>query len=111
MKAQCRQEYRERIPIEGKFCQGKNGYRLNKIRAKRADTSVAWTNSIFLVMSLLLLVRVFSPEESFCQNSIFGDKKGHARRNPVCTCQPSHLKQEFLLGSVNLIAEFLINPK
>ena len=59
LKAQRRQEYRERIPIEGKFGQGKYGYRLNNIRAKRADTSAAWINSIFLVMNLLILVRVF----------------------------------------------------
>ena len=59
LKAQRRQEYRERIPIEGKFGQGTYGYRLNNIRAKRADTSVAWINSIFLVMNLLILVRVF----------------------------------------------------
>jgi len=60
LKVQRRQEYRERIPIEGKFGQGKHGYRLNDIRAKRADTAVAWINSIFLViMNLLILVRVF----------------------------------------------------
>ena len=59
LKAQRRQEYRERIPIEGKFGQGKYGYRLNNIRAKRADTSVESINSIFLVMNLLILVRVF----------------------------------------------------
>ena len=59
LKAQRRQEYRERIPIEGKFGQGKFGYRLNNIRAKRADTSAAWINSIFLVMNLLILVQVF----------------------------------------------------
>jgi IS5 family transposase len=59
LKAQRRQEYRERIPIEGKFGQGKYGYRLNNIRARRADTSVAWINSIFLVMNLLVLVQVF----------------------------------------------------
>lgn len=58
-KAQRQQEYRERIPIEGKFGQGKNGYRLNYIRAKRADTSVAWINSIFLVMNLLVLLKFF----------------------------------------------------
>ena len=59
LKAQRREEYRQRIPIEGKFGQGKNGYRLNYIRAKRADTSVAWINSIFLVMNLALLLKVF----------------------------------------------------
>jgi len=59
LKAQRQQDYRARIPIEGKFGQGKNGYRLNYIRAKRADTSWAWINRIFLVMNLLILLRVF----------------------------------------------------
>jgi hypothetical protein len=58
LKAQRREEYLQRIPIEGKFGQGKNGYRLNYIRAKRADTSFAWINSIFLVMNLLILLRI-----------------------------------------------------
>ena len=57
--SQRREEYLQRIPIEGKFGQGKNGYRLNAIRAKRADTSAAWINSIFLVMNLLILLKVF----------------------------------------------------
>ena len=59
LKAQQREEYLQRIPIEGKFGQGKNGYNLNYIRARRADTSVAWINSIFLVMNLLILLRIF----------------------------------------------------
>ena len=59
LSAQRREAYRQRIPIEGKFGQGKNGYRLNYIRAKRADTSAAWINSIFMVMNLLILLRVF----------------------------------------------------
>ncbi len=59
LQAQRREDYRQRIPIEGKFGQGKNGYRLNCIRAKRADTSAAWINSIFLVMNLLILLRIF----------------------------------------------------
>ncbi len=59
LKAQRREEYLQRIPIEGKFGQGKNGYGLNYIRAKRADTSEAWINSIFLVMNLLILWRIF----------------------------------------------------
>lgn len=58
-KAQRRQDYLQCIPIEGKFGQGKNGYRLNYIRAKRANTSFAWINSIFLVMNLLILERIF----------------------------------------------------
>ena len=48
-RRQRRKDALERIPIEGKFGQGKNGYRLNYIRAKRQKTSEAWINSIFLV--------------------------------------------------------------
>ena len=59
LKKQRREDYLQRIPIEGKFGQGKNGYQLGYIRAKRADTSGAWINSIFLVMNLLVLLEVF----------------------------------------------------
>lgn len=55
-RRQRQQDYRERIPIEGKFGQGKNGYNLNYIRAKTAETSEAWIRSIFLVMNLLVLI-------------------------------------------------------
>lgn len=40
LKAQRRQEYRDRIPIEGKFGQGKYGYRFNNIRAKQVLLAV-----------------------------------------------------------------------
>jgi len=53
------EEYRQRIPIEGKFGQGKNGYRLNYIRAKSSATSEAWIKSIFLVMNLMVLAKSF----------------------------------------------------
>lgn len=52
-----RQDALERIPIEGKFGQGKNGYRLNYIRARTAATSEAWIRAIFLVMNLMVLLR------------------------------------------------------
>ena len=58
-KQQRHEDYTQRIPIEGKFGQGKNGYGLNKIKAKTASTSYAWINSIFFVMNLLVLARVF----------------------------------------------------
>ncbi len=57
-KQQRRQDALDRIPVEGKFGQGKNGYRLNYIRAKTLKTSEAWINSIFLVMNLMVLFRV-----------------------------------------------------
>jgi hypothetical protein len=59
LKQQRLEEYRQRIPIEGKFGQGKNGYRLDYIRAKTARTSEAWINSIFLVMNLIVLAKAF----------------------------------------------------
>jgi len=67
LQAKRRVDYLQRIPIEGKFGQGKNGYRLNYIRAKRADTSIAWINSIFLVMNLLILERIFF---ALCKNCL-----------------------------------------
>jgi len=54
---QLKRDNRERIPIEGKFGQGKNGYRLNYVRAKCQRTSEAWINSIFLVMNLMVLFK------------------------------------------------------
>jgi len=52
-------DYRQRIPIEGKLGQGKNGYNLNYIQAKTQRTSEAWIRSIFLVMNLRVLARHF----------------------------------------------------
>jgi hypothetical protein len=59
LQPQRHEEYRQRIPIEGKIGQCKDGYRRNYIRAKRADTSGAWINSTFLVMNLQILLRIF----------------------------------------------------
>jgi hypothetical protein len=56
-KQQRRLDALNRIPIEGKFGQGKNGYGLSYIRAKTQKTSEAWINSIFLVMNLMVLLR------------------------------------------------------
>ncbi len=58
-KAQRRHDALERIPIERKFGQGKNGYRLNSIRPRTMRTAEAWIRSIFLVMNLLILSRIF----------------------------------------------------
>ena len=58
-KSQRREDYRQRIPVEGKFGQGKRVYDLGYIKTKRADTSAAYINSIFLVMNLLVLLRIF----------------------------------------------------
>lgn len=56
-KKRRKKEYRERIPIEGKFGQGKNGYRLNYIRAKTKATSESWVSCIFFVMNIVKLAK------------------------------------------------------
>ena len=71
-KAQRKKDARERIPIEGKFGQGKNGYRLNYIRARTMKTAEAWIRSIFLVMNLLILSRIFHALKEFSLKFIFG---------------------------------------
>jgi len=61
IKRQRRADERNRIPIEGKFGQGKNGYRLNQIRVRLASTSESWVRSIFLVMNLMALLSFLLP--------------------------------------------------
>ncbi len=106
LKAQRRQEYRERIPIEGKFGQGKYGYRLNNIRARRADTSIAWINAIFLVMNLLVLMQVFLRFKKFilkmmCQVTNFSILR---KIDPAC-CRQSISKRNYcLLGQAALMS-------
>ena len=45
----------ERNPIEGKFGQAKNGYGMNRIRARLNTTSRSWIASIILVLNLVKL--------------------------------------------------------
>lgn len=58
VNAQRRADARARIPIEGKFGQGKGAYGLAKIAARRPDTSDAWIRAIFLVINLIALARL-----------------------------------------------------
>lgn len=75
-KAQRKQDALERIPIEGKFGQGKNSYRLNCIRAKTAKTSGTWIKAIFLVMKLAGSAQEFVCPKNRCHKiqilTIFG---------------------------------------
>jgi len=48
-----KKEAAERNHIEGKFGQGKNGYNLNKVRARLKETSELWVSCIFFVMNLI----------------------------------------------------------
>ena len=52
-KRKKKKEAAERNHIEAKFGQGKNGYRLNEIRARLKDTSESWISCIFFVMNLI----------------------------------------------------------
>jgi hypothetical protein len=52
-KTKQKKEAAQRNHIEGKFGQAKNGYNLNKIRAKLQDTSQSWVSCIFFVMNLI----------------------------------------------------------
>jgi len=44
--------------VKGKFGQGKNGYELNEIRARRKDTSESWISAILFVMKLTKLLKL-----------------------------------------------------
>ena len=59
VKEQLRRDERYRIPIEGKFGQGKRRFSLNKIMSKLASTSEATIGIIFLVMNLEKLLQAF----------------------------------------------------
>jgi hypothetical protein len=93
LKAQRRAEYLQRIPIEGKFGQGKNGYDLNYIRAKRPDTSYAWINTIFLVMNLQILLRIFFALLKQAAVAVWlplmqvGKRLMNGYRQILCTCR------------------------
>jgi hypothetical protein len=62
-KRKQRKERNQRNLIEGKFGQGKNGYNLNCIRARRQDTSESWISAIFFIMNLITLGKI--AEKSF----------------------------------------------
>ncbi|MEB2776915.1 transposase [Algoriphagus sp. D3-2-R+10] len=48
----------ERNPVEGKFGQAKNGYGMNRIRARLKNTSQSWIASIILVLNLVKLAGI-----------------------------------------------------
>jgi len=52
-KRKRKQEAAERNHIEGKFGQAKNGYNLNRVRAKLKSTSESWIASVFFIMNLI----------------------------------------------------------
>ncbi|MFO7826481.1 MAG: hypothetical protein R6V72_21275 [Cyclobacterium sp.] len=55
----------ERNPIAGKFGLTKNGYGMNRIRARLKNTSQSWIASIILVLNLVKLAGMALPCLSF----------------------------------------------
>jgi len=64
-KRKLKKERNQRNHIEAKFGQGKNGYRLNQIRAKRSDTSKAWISAILFIMNLEKLFKTAEKQVAF----------------------------------------------
>lgn len=60
IKRKRKAEATQRNQIEGKFGQGKNGYNLNKIRARLNKTSESWIACIFFVMNLIHYQKIVS---------------------------------------------------
>ncbi len=54
-KRKLQKEMAGRNEIEGKFGQGKNGYGLQKIKARMKETSESWIMSIYFIMNLVKL--------------------------------------------------------
>lgn len=57
-KRKRRRERNCRNHVEGKIGQGKNGYELGRIRARRSDTSQSWVAAIVLVMNLVRWLKI-----------------------------------------------------
>jgi len=57
-KRKQRKERNMRNHIEGKFGQAKNAYELNRIRARRADTSQSWIACIVVALNLVRWVKI-----------------------------------------------------
>jgi hypothetical protein len=69
-KYKTRKEQNMRNHVEGKFGQGKNGYNLNQIRAKRRDTSESWISAMLFVMNLTKLMKVSVEYSKFLAQTI-----------------------------------------
>jgi hypothetical protein len=68
-KYKTRKEQNMRNHVEGKFGQGKNGYDLNRIRARRQDTSESWISAILFVMNLTKLMKVTAENGKYLAHS------------------------------------------
>jgi len=88
-KRKTRKEAVERNQIEGKFGQGKNGYKLDEIRARLKETSESWVACIFFVMNLIHY------EKTYLFGSIFRWLNGVIEQISFLLCMPE-LKTELI---------------
>ena len=65
-----KKEQNMRNHVEAKFCQGKNGYNLNCIRARRRDNSESRISAILFVMNPTRLMKVAMESGNFCAHFI-----------------------------------------
>ena len=70
-KQKRKKEAAQRNHVEGKFGQGKNGYNLNKIRAKLKATSESWIAAIFFVMNLINYQKIKLSGHIFSSSGLF----------------------------------------
>jgi hypothetical protein len=76
-KYKTRKEQNMRNHVEGKFGQGKNGYNLNQIRARRQDTSESWISAILFVMNLTKLMQVAVKHGNFLALFVLSLMRGY----------------------------------
>lgn len=89
LRKQTRQDELDRIPIEGKFGQGKRRFSLSKIMCKLADTSATAIAIAFLVMNLeKWLSAVLFYLFSWLDIGFLGPICRHRSRNTVLFCSP-----------------------
>ena len=53
-RKQDQKHHNSRNQVEGKFGQGKNGYELNEIKTRYANTSATWIAAVYFIMNILV---------------------------------------------------------
>ena len=84
-----KQDEKDRIPVEGKFGNAKRKYGLNRIMAKRADTSETTIAIIILVLNLERILSGFFSVFLFLQRIRSNYKKNNVEKKVRNTFNPS----------------------
>ena len=99
-KGKRKKEAAERNHIEAKFGQGKNGYNLNKIRAKLKTTSESWISCIFFVMNLINYQKKISFDAIFYKLSVVLSPitKQRGKHNSYCPFTASFFMKKLIFS-------------